>query len=180
MAWAVCGRGPSPGRCPGLPLFRPFRAEEGLATPSLFRTRSSRAVAGPTEQGVGTALSAPASVPMLMAGIVDHPGERGPAMKKGVLAALLCLFPTLAPAQAPLVLKPNMDVLGCAMPDARFRLAGSNAPGQLFFPDEAVHLKFVFKKDALKARDGLVLDIQEITTRDPDRKIEASFTDTAG
>jgi hypothetical protein len=91
----------------------------------------------------------------------------------------------LAPAawgaeQGPLVLPENMKVLRCAMPDAKFRFAGSNAPGQLFLPGESVHVKLVLDKAAGEDRSDFAIEIQEITTRDPQAKAKSAFTDTAG
>jgi len=78
--------------------------------------------------------------------------------------------------EQPLVLADNLEVLRCAPPDASARFLGSNAPGQVFLPGEAVNVRL-----ALEKRPGdLALEIQEISTRDPERKAKGSFTDTAG
>ena len=96
---------------------------------------------------------------------------------------VLALFSATAHSQIqPLVLKANMQVLRCDPPDANYRFAGSSAPGQLFFPDEPVNVRLVFKKGADKGTVDCAVEIQEITTRDPERKIEGmeGFSDTAG
>lgn len=92
-----------------------------------------------------------------------------------VAGTLLCAATTAA--ESSLVLKANMEVLKCPMPDAANHLAGSNGPGQLFHSDEAVHLKLSLKKGDDK---DFALEIQEITTRDPGKKADGGFTDTAG
>ncbi|MGD0089610.1 MAG: hypothetical protein ABSE73_06785 [Planctomycetota bacterium] len=79
-----------------------------------------------------------------------------------------------------LVLQANMDVLKCEMPDENCRLLGSNAPCQIFNPDEPVNLKVAFKKGGNTGPADAVLEIQEITTRDPEKKIKEAFTDTGG
>jgi len=82
-----------------------------------------------------------------------------------------------------LVLKENMEVLKCQEPDEKYHFAGSNAPGQLFLPGEPVNLKLVFVKgnDSGAVAD-FALEIQQITTRDPQRKTRSpeGFTDTSG
>jgi hypothetical protein len=86
-----------------------------------------------------------------------------------------------ARAESQLVLAGNMKVLRCDMPNATYRFAGSNAPGQLFLPGEPVHVKLVFAKgtDQGEVRD-FAIEIQEITTRDPQARIKEAFTDTGG
>ena len=77
-----------------------------------------------------------------------------------------------------LVLAPNLKVLHCAPPDAKNRLLSSSAPGQVFLAGESVHIKLALAK----ADGNLAIEIQEITTRDPDKKIEGmeGYTDTGG
>ncbi|NQT85459.1 hypothetical protein HQ560_01765 [bacterium] len=95
----------------------------------------------------------------------------------GLALALLAGHAFAAPHH-PLVLKPNMDALECAMPSAAYRFLGSSAPGQLFLPGEAVTIRLALKK----SEGPFSVEIQEITTRDPERRIQddAGFTDTAG
>ena len=72
-------------------------------------------------------------------------------------------------------------VLKAGAPDENYRFVGSNAPGQLFLPGEQPALKFDFAKggDRGTVRDFAV-EIQEITTRDPDARSKGGFTDTSG
>jgi len=95
----------------------------------------------------------------------------------GVLAAGLLSGAALA-AEKSLVLPANMKALNCTMPEKDNRLLGSSAPGQLFLPGEPVAVRLALKK----TDEPLAIEIQEITTRDPERKIEGmeGFTDTAG
>lgn len=105
-------------------------------------------------------------------------------MRKSCVLALaaLTILATAAQAQTALVLNPNMQVLTCEMPNTTYRFVGSNAPGQLFFADEPVHVKLVFKKGGDRGSVAFAIEIQEITTRDPERKVKGleGFTDTAG
>jgi hypothetical protein len=63
----------------------------------------------------------------------------------------------------------NMERLRCAMPDTTYRLAGSSAPGYLFYADEPVDVTLIFHegKDAGTVRD-FAIEIQEITMRLPE------------
>src|SRR5262245_467222 len=61
----------------------------------------------------------------------------------------------------------NMKELRCSLPNDRFRLAGSNAIGQLFVGDEPVDLKLAFKKGDLNGKVSFALEIQEVGTRTP-------------
>lgn len=81
-------------------------------------------------------------------------------------------------AEKSLVLPANMKALDCAMPGKENRFLGSSAPGQLFLPGEAVAVRLALAR----TDEPLALEIQEITTRDPERRIEGTegFTDTAG
>ena len=97
-----------------------------------------------------------------------------------LLCASALLAPTASSGENSLVLKANMDALKCQMPDENCRLLGSNAPCQIFHADEPVNLKAAFKKSDAVGPADLVLEIQEITTRDPEAKIKEAFTDTAG
>mgnify|MGYP000106109465 CR=1 FL=1 len=81
-------------------------------------------------------------------------------------------------AEKSLVLPANMKVLDCAMPDKDARFLGSSAPGQLFLPGEPVNITLALRK----TDEALAIEIREITTRDPERRIAGmeGFTDTAG
>lgn len=100
-----------------------------------------------------------------------------------ILSAALSLgtMPALAQEGGPLVLADNLKVLRDAAPNTNYRFTGSNGPGQLLFNDEPVNLKFTFKKEQ---DQGLVkdfaLEIQEITTRDPEAYTKGGFSDTSG
>ncbi len=91
------------------------------------------------------------------------------------------LVPRAAHAQVPLVLAENMAVLHAGMPNTSCRFLGSNAPGQLFLPGEVPTLRIAFTKgtDNGTVRD-FALELQEITTRDPEKRITSSMTDAAG
>jgi hypothetical protein len=97
-----------------------------------------------------------------------------------LLVAVLACSNT-ARAQSQFVLAANMKVLRCDMPNTTYRFDGSNAPGQLFLPGEPVHIKLVLTKgqDQGEVRD-FAIEIQEITTRDPEARIKEAFTDTGG
>jgi len=103
------------------------------------------------------------------------------------LAATMAIFVGLASveetvgAQGPLVLPDNMKVLGCDPPDTAYRFVGSGAPGQLFLSGEPVDIRLVFAKgqDQGEVKE-FAIEIQEITTRDPEAKAKGGFTDTSG
>ena len=94
---------------------------------------------------------------------------------------LVCALMTPARAQSSLVLADNMKVLQCDMPTTDYKFTGSNIPGQLFLPGDSVTLNFDFAKGA---DNGTVtdysLELQEITTRDPNAHASGGETDTAG
>jgi hypothetical protein len=96
----------------------------------------------------------------------------------GVVLFGAALAGVAASGERSLVLPANMKALNCAMPEKENRFLGSSAPGQLFLPGEAVNVRLALKK----TDEPLAVEIQEITTRDPERKIEGmeGFTDTAG
>ena len=100
-----------------------------------------------------------------------------------ILAAALAFLASAAAArgESQFVLAANMKVLRCDMPNTTYRFAGSNAPGQVFLPGETVAIKLIFAKgaDRGEVRD-FAIEIQEITTRDPEARIKEAFTDTGG
>jgi hypothetical protein len=65
----------------------------------------------------------------------------------------------------------NMKELKCSPPNDRFRLIGSNAPGQLFVGNEQVDLKPRSEGD-LMGRVPFSLEIQEVGTRTPGKSPE--------
>ncbi len=75
-----------------------------------------------------------------------------------------------------------MKELKCSPPNDRFRLAGSNAIGQLFVGTEPVDLKLAFKKGDLSGKVSFSLEIQEVGTRTPGKVAGgmAGWTDTSG
>ncbi len=81
----------------------------------------------------------------------------------------------------PLLLEDNFKVLNVNAPDENYHFVGSNAPGQLFLPKEEVKLRFNFAKgtDTGSVKD-FAIEVQEITTRDPDARSKGGFTDTSG
>ncbi len=86
-----------------------------------------------------------------------------------------------ARGESQFVLAANMKVLRCDMPNTTYRFAGSNAPGQIFLPGETIDVKLIFAKGTNRGevRD-FAIEIQEITTRDPEARIKEAFTDTGG
>ncbi|HYG77708.1 MAG TPA: hypothetical protein VEK08_22070 [Planctomycetota bacterium] len=76
--------------------------------------------------------------------------------------------------------KENLEVLKCEPPNDVFRFTGSNAPSQIFYPGEKVNLRGLFKKGNLSGAVEFGLEIQEISTRDPQARLKEGFTDTAG
>jgi hypothetical protein len=105
------------------------------------------------------------------------------AFLKRVLLALAAILVggNAAHAESQFVLQANMHVLRCDLPNATYRFVGSNAPGQIFLPGEPVDIKLIFTKgqDQGEVRD-FAIEIQEITTRDPEARIKEAFTDTGG
>ena len=97
-----------------------------------------------------------------------------------ILAAILASG-NWAQAESQFVLAANMKVLRCEMPNTTYRFSGSNAPGQLFLPGEPVDIKLVFAKgkDQGEVKE-FAIEIQEITTRNPEARIKEVFTDTGG
>ncbi len=88
---------------------------------------------------------------------------------------------SLCASERPLLLEDNLKVLKADAPDENYRFMGSNAPGQLFLPGEPVALKFDFVKGTQPgAVQDFAIEIQEITTRDPDARSKGGFTDTSG
>lgn len=83
--------------------------------------------------------------------------------------------------ERPLVLEDNLKVLKASAPDENYRFVSSNAPGQLFLPREQPALKFDFARGADSGIvEDFAIEIQEITTRDPDSRSKGGFTDTSG
>jgi hypothetical protein len=103
-------------------------------------------------------------------------------MKHLILFLALCLtLAAFAGEKGACLYEPeNLALLRCEAPNETFRLAGSNAPSQIFWPDEAINLKGVFKKGSLSGAVEFGLEIQEISTRDPEAKLKSGYTDTAG
>lgn len=97
-----------------------------------------------------------------------------------VMGTVFCATALLR-ADHPMLLKDNFTVLRCALPDLKTRFAGSNAPQQIFYDDEQVDVKLIFAKSA-QASGNWAIEIQAITTRDPDKKIDdmEGFSDTGG
>ena len=89
--------------------------------------------------------------------------------------------PHIARGDQALVLPANMQVLRCEMPSETYRFAGSNAPGQLFHPGESVDIRLNFAKEKDQGEaTGFAIEIQEISTRNPQARVKGAFTDTAG
>ncbi|MCY3021775.1 MAG: hypothetical protein NTW87_22420 [Planctomycetota bacterium] len=98
-----------------------------------------------------------------------------------VFAVTSALLAAAVPGgEASLVLKANMDVLKCQMPDEMCHLERSSAPCQIFHADESVTISIHYTATGKGGIENAVLEIQEITTRDPEAKIKEAFTDTAG
>ncbi|HEX3997421.1 MAG TPA: hypothetical protein VHX65_02610 [Pirellulales bacterium] len=96
------------------------------------------------------------------------------------LVFFACGLPAFAAGS--LVLEANMQVLHAKLPGTANRFDHSNVPGQVFLPGEPVDIVLLLSKQADHGTTDLALEIQEITTRDPERKIEGDkgFSDTAG
>ena len=88
----------------------------------------------------------------------------------------------LASAQYQSLLMPeNMERLRCAMPDAAYRFTGSSAPGQLFLPGEPVTITVNMQKGEHQGVvKDFVIEIQEISTRDPLARSTSQYADTSG
>ncbi len=97
-----------------------------------------------------------------------------------ILFALILPLSACAGEGAALYAKENLAILKCEPPNETFRFTGSNAPCQIFYPGEAVNLTAAFKKGSLSGSVEFGLEIQEITTRDPEARQKEVFTDTAG
>lgn len=99
-----------------------------------------------------------------------------------LLACVLAsLFSNIALADSNVMIKENYERLKCNPPDAINRFVGSSAPGQLFMPGEIVDINLVIAKgkDSGIVKDYSV-EIQEITTRDPEDISKSGYSDTAG
>ncbi|HEY3324198.1 MAG TPA: hypothetical protein VGP72_27350 [Planctomycetota bacterium] len=98
-------------------------------------------------------------------------------MSRSALAiAAVFIVVTLHAADNPLLLEENMQVLKCKKPDDKFRILSASAPGGLFLDGEKAALKLAIAKS-----DGeLAIEIQEITTRDPEARTKGGLTDTSG
>ena len=98
-----------------------------------------------------------------------------------VLAILVLVSgAALAGEAGAVVIQGNMKELKCDMPNDTYRFVGSNAPGQLFLPDEPLNLKFAFKKGKDNGTVEFSIEMQEIGTRTPGRVSKEGFTDTSG
>ena len=105
-------------------------------------------------------------------------------MKFRLFSVLFLLVMTLLVAEAqyqPLLLKENMALLKCDSPGENYRFTGSNAPGQLFLPGEEVAINLKLQKGNFQ---GVVKDfsieIQEISTRNPEARSKEAYADTSG
>jgi hypothetical protein len=85
-------------------------------------------------------------------------------------------------ADGSLVLEANMKELHAKMPDAANRFVASSAPGQIFLPGETANVTLLLSKGPDQGTKQFEIEVQEITTRDPERKVEGEkgFSDTAG
>ena len=107
------------------------------------------------------------------------------SLRYGVLSvAALCgaFFEATLLAENNIYQEENMKELKCSAPNDRFRLIGSNAPGQLFVGNEQVDLKLAFKKGELTGKVPFSLEIQEVGTRTPGKVAGGmtGWTDTSG
>ncbi len=99
------------------------------------------------------------------------------------ISALIILTSAAAAfADGTLVNESNMKVLRVKLPDAANRFVSSSAPGQVFLPGEPANVTLLVSKGSDQGAKQLAIEIQEITTRDPERKVEGDkgFSDTAG
>jgi len=98
-----------------------------------------------------------------------------------VLLAAVVLGRDGARADSQFVLEANMKVLRCEMPNTTYRFAGSSAPGQIFLPGEPVDIRLVFTKGEDRGEvEDFAIEIQEVTTRDPEARVKGAFSDTGG
>ena len=103
--------------------------------------------------------------------------------RRALLLGTVCItFAATLLADNIMIQEDNMKELKCSLPNDRFRLVGSNAPGQVFVGDERVDLKMAFKKGDLSGRVPFSLEIQEVGTRTPGKVAGgmAGWTDTTG
>ena len=97
--------------------------------------------------------------------------RRAPALIALVVllgAGTAAVSPARADDNAP-ILGANMKVLNAKLPEAANRYAGSNAPGQVFFPGEPVDVKLVLWRDRPRRADRP----RRRDPRDPDRASRA-------
>ena len=99
-----------------------------------------------------------------------------------IMVASSVLVGTLFGDENIMIQEDNMKELKCSFPTDRFRLVGSNAPGQLFLDGEQVHLKLALRKGDLVGTVPFSLEIQEVGTRTPGKVSGgmAGWTDTSG
>jgi hypothetical protein len=97
-------------------------------------------------------------------------------------AAFCFAFGGTLVAENIMIQEENMKELNCSAPNDRFRLIGSNAPGQLFVGNEQVDVKLAFKKGDMNGRVPFLLEIQEVGTRTPGKVAGGmtGWTDTSG
>lgn len=94
---------------------------------------------------------------------------------------LLAIMVFVARAYSPVLLKENMALLHCDGPGVDYRFTGSNAPGQLFMPGEEVTVNLKMKKgDDQGIVKDFTIEIQEISTRNPEARSKEAWTDTSG
>ena len=66
--------------------------------------------------------------------------------RRALLLGTVCItFAATLLADNIMIQEDNMKELKCSLPNDRFRLVGSNAPGQVFVGDERVDLRMAFK-----------------------------------
>ena len=72
-----------------------------------------------------------------------------------LFTAFFAAFGATLLAENIMIQEENMKELKCSPPNDRFRLIGSNAPGQLFVGNEQVDLKLAFKKGDLNGQGSV-------------------------
>ena len=99
-----------------------------------------------------------------------------------VLLATCAAFTATLAAENIMIQEDNMKELNCSLPNEKYRLLSTNAPGQVFVGDEKVNLKLAFKKGNLAGRVPFLIEIQEIGTRTPGRVVAGmtGWNDTSG
>jgi hypothetical protein len=84
---------------------------------------------------------------------------------ESVLFSLIMLLSNAASGQKPDLLQDaNLKTLGCAAPDTKYAFVGSNRPGNVFYPEDAVELRIKVTRTDQPLK-SVALEIIEIAMR---------------